>query len=886
MDALRHAREDLIDHSAIAHKLAQGAPPLPMLRDALRAGRKNAAERFWAGVPATRLVPALADLLDTVLQGAWRAQGLDETALSLVAVGGYGRGELHPGSDVDILILTPEEGAPVAAVEGFIQLAWDVGAEIAHSVRTIAECESAAQADITVVTNIMESRCIAGSETLFRQLRRRMGPDSVWPSPAFFEAKWQEQISRHRKYHDTAYNLEPNVKEGPGGLRDIQNVGWVAKRHFGVESLRGLVDQDFLTAEEHNALMGGQAFLWQIRFALHLLTDRGEDRLLFDHQKHLAEGLGYEDEPHRLGVEQMMQHYFQTLGELSRLNDMLLQHFQEAILMADTPVRITRLNDRFQLRNAFLEATDPQLFELEPRALMEVFEILAEHPEIPGVRASTIRMIRDNRHRVDEQFRRDPEVRRDFIRLFQRESGLTHALRRMHRYGILGRYLPAFGLVTGQMQYDLFHVYTVDEHTLFVIRNLRRMASPEFADELPRCSALMSQLSRRERLYIAGLFHDIAKGRGGDHSELGSEDARAFCESHGVDEDATATIVWLVRHHLLLSTTAQRRDISDPQVINEFAAQVGDREHLDLLYLMTVADIRATNPNLWNAWKDALLAELYEATAEVLDRGLTQPAARSEWVAETEDAALAGLLEQGYSEQDVRRVWQYLDTYYFLRHTPDEIIWQTGQVLEAEHSGQPHVALRHAPERGGTEIFIYSQGHDHIFAASTAAMEQLGLNVVDARILVVEGVLALHSFIALEEDGDPIQEGFRLQEIEATIREALVRPETIGPHRGMPQRRLRQFSVPTQVAFREDRNGRMTVMEVTAADRPGVLSRIAQAMEACEVRLQKAKIATLGERVEDIFFITDADRQPLTDPRDFDCLKRRIRAVLDEEPGG
>lgn len=881
MDALRHAREDLIDHRTVDAALAADAPPLETLREVLRQGRSSAAERFWAGVPATRLVPALADLHDTVLRGAWHAQDLDRTGLALVAVGGYGRGELHPGSDVDILVLTPTGPAvPVAAVEGFIQLAWDLGAEIAHSVRTIEECESAGRDDITVITNIMESRLIAGDETLFRTLRERMGADRLWPSPAFFEAKWREQISRHRKYHDTAYNLEPNIKEGPGGLRDIQNVGWVAKRHFGAESLRGLVDEGFLTVAEHDSLMAGQAFLWQIRFALHLTTGRGEDRLLFDYQKTLAEGLGYEDDPHRLGVEKMMQRYFQTLGELSRLNDMLLQHFQEAILMSETPVRIVRLNDRFHLRNAFLEAADSDLFDYEPRALMEIFVLLAAHPEIQGVRASTIRMIRDNRRRIDEYFRRDPGVQEQFVGLFRRESGLTHTLRRMHRYGVLGAYLPAFGEVTGQMQYDLFHVYTVDEHTLFVVRNLRRMAEPEFADELPRCSALMSRLSGRHRLYIAALFHDIAKGRGGDHSELGSADAQAFCEAHALPAADTETVVWLVRRHLLLSTTAQRRDISDPQVINEFAAQVGDREHLDLLYLMTVADIRATNPSLWNAWKDALLAELYEATAEVLERGPGEPAAPGEWIAETREAAYHSLLEQGYASPAIHEVWRHLDEHYFLRHTPDEITWQTEQVLNASDSGQPHVTLREAPERGGTEIFIYSRGHGHIFAASTAAMEQLGLNIMDARILVAEGMFALHSFIALEEDGQPITEPFRLQEIEVTVRRALAHPERIPPYRGTPQRRVRHFFIPTEISFREDVNGRMTVMEVTAGDRPGFLSRIAQAMEACNVRLQKAKIATLGERVEDVFFITDTDSQPLSDPATFECLSRQIRAVL------
>ncbi|MCY4348594.1 MAG: [protein-PII] uridylyltransferase, partial [Thiotrichales bacterium] len=612
--------------------------PLPDVRDAVAAMRTCLETRFLQGESVTALVEARSRFVDQVLALAWHRFGLDDDERrALVAVGGYGRGELHPGSDIDLLILTRRamRGDERERVNGFLAFLWDIGLAVGSSVRTVRECMNEARSDVTVATNLMDGRLVGGSAVLCVRMRERTGPPHIWSSRRFFEAKMAEQRARHHRFDDTGYNLEPNVKEGPGGLRDIQTIAWVTKRHFGAVTLAELVDRGFLTTEELDTLESGRRFLWRVRFALHVLTRRPEDRLLFDHQRRLAEMLGFEDDAERLGVERLMKRYYREVMELSRLNEMLLEHFEEAILHARHRDRIKPLNRRFQAVNGYLEVTRKDVFHRYPFALLEVFLLLQQHPDLEGVRASTIRLIRANRHRIDDRFRADLRARSLFLEILRQPRGINHELRRMHRYGILGAYLPVFGQVAGQMQYDLFHVYTVDEHSLFVVRNLRRFADPARHHEFPHCADIFARLPKPELIYVAGLFHDIAKGRNGDHSELGSDLVREFCARHGFGRYDTDLVAWLVQHHLLMSITAQRRDISDPEVVSEFARTVGDHVHLDYLYLLTIADIRGTNPGLWNDWKDALLHDLYRAAVRALLRGLENPIERADLVRET-----------------------------------------------------------------------------------------------------------------------------------------------------------------------------------------------------------------------------------------------------------
>ena len=838
------------------------------VREAVTAMQAHLEARFHRGDPVTALVGGRSRFVDDVLALAWRRFDLDDPVRrALVAVGGYGRGELHPGSDIDLLILVRramprDEGEKV---KGFLAFLWDIGLAVGHSTRTVRECVSEARRDVAVATNLMEGRLVCGSAALFARMREHTGPTRIWSSRRFFEAKMAEQRGRHRKFDDTAHNLEPNVKEGPGGLRDIQTIAWVARRHFAAVTLAELVAHGVLTAEEFDALDSGRRFLWRVRFALHVLTRRAEDRLLFDHQRRLAGMLGFEDDGERLGVERLMKRYYREVMELSRLNEMLLEHFEEAILHARRRDRVKPLNRRFQAVNGYLEVTRDDVFRHYPFALLEVFLLLQQHPDLEGVRASTIRLIRANRHRIDDRFRADLRARSFFLEILRQPRGINHELRRMHRYGILGAYLPVFDQVAGQMQYDLFHVYTVDEHSLFVVRNLRMFADPARHHEFPHCADIFARLPKPELIYVAGLFHDIAKGRNGDHSDLGSDLVREFCVRHGFGTYDTDLVAWLVRHHLLMSITAQRRDISDPEVVSEFARTVGDHVHLDYLYLLTVADIRGTNPGLWNDWKDALLHDLYRSTVRALMRGLGNPIERADLVRETRDEAARLVAESGTDAGAAAALWDSFGADYFLRHSADEIRWHATNILAADAADIPLVLVRDG--RGSIEIFVYAPDREFLFAASASILGRLGFTVLDSRIITGNRGMTLDSYV-VEDIAAPPAGGHRHEEIRTALRLGLRKPAGVPRRvRRLAKRQLRHFAIPVEVNFTQDASNRYTVMEVIATDRPGLLARIGWALADARVRIRHAKIATFGERAEDVFHVTDEHNRPLAGDR-------------------
>ncbi|RCX24820.1 [protein-PII] uridylyltransferase [Thioalbus denitrificans] len=885
MEATALTDSELFDREGLESRLTGGGSPVTAFRGALKSGREVLRRRYLDGCHASELVTQQTALVDTLVVRAWRHLALaDSPEVALVAVGGYGRGELFPCSDVDLLILLrgDDHDAWRDPIESFLRLLWDIGLEVGHSVRSLQDCTREAERDITIATSLMEARLLAGPEPLYRAMRAGAGPNHIWPSRKFFEAKREEQIQRHRKYHDTGYNLEPNVKGSPGGLRDIHMIGWVAKRHFGADTLYGLVEHGFLSEAEYRTLSDGQAFLWRVRFGLHLVTGRREDRLLFDHQRTLAEQFGYRDADHNLAVEQFMKRYYRTVRELRLLNELLLQLFQEAILYPDDQERPQPLNARFQLRKGFIEASSPRVFRRRPAALLEIFLLMAQHPEIKGVRAATIRLIRDHLHLIDDDFRANLASRSLFMELLRQPQGITHALRRMNSYGVLGVYIPAFGRIIGQMQYDLFHVYTVDEHTLFVLRNLRRLCVEEFTHEFPLCSELIRRIPKLELLYLGALFHDIAKGRGGDHSEIGAEEAETFCLHHGLSNYDARLVAWLVQHHLVLSVTAQRQDISDPDVINAFAAKVRDQVHLDYLYLLTVADIRGTNPTLWNSWKESLLYELYMATKRALRRGLENPIDKSDRIREVQEDARGQLLGSGLDPEEVRTFWNDQGEDYFLRYSADEIARHTQSILERGRDRTPLVLARRQTRRGGSEIFIYTHHREELFAATTSALERLGLNVVDARIITSISGFTLDAYIVLEEDGQPIQSDMRAAEIVAALEHVLSSPGDMALEVSRQiHRHLRHFRTRTEVNFYTDATNHRTVLELIAGDRPGLLAHVGRAFMEHGVRLQTAKITTLGERVEDIFFITDPQGLPFQDADRLGHLATAIRTQLD-----
>jgi len=883
-------KDSLFNSREFDRSLAETDNPLALFRAALSAGRETLKQRFLDNSGATSLVAAHAWLIDQLIVRAWKLHLSllpAKTTVAFVAVGGYGRGELHPASDIDVMMLLKKTNPAktTAFIESLVRFFWDMGLEVGHSVRTLKDCVRESKNDITVATNLMESRLLEGDEALFLQMRRLTHASKIWPSKKFFAAKRREQLARHHRFDDTAYNLEPNVKEGPGGLRDIQMISWVAQRQFDTSSLHDLVGFGFLSEDEYRTLIRGRNFLWHVRAGLHYLSGRREDRLLFDHQRALARHFGYADKPGFLAVEQFMKRYYRTIKELSLLNEILLQHFEEVILAPRGRKTIRPINRRFQSHLGFLEVTNPRVFERASYAMLELFLIMQQHPELKGVRADTIRLIRANLHRIDNKFRKDLACRSLFMEILRQPHGITHELRRMNAYGVLGAYLPAFGHIVGQMQHDLFHVYTVDAHSLMVLRNLRRFTVPEFRHEFPVQSEIIQKVVKPERLYLGALFHDIAKGRGGDHSELGEKEAEDFCRLHNLSEYDTRFIGWLVRHHLLMSNTAQREDISDPDVVFRFAQQVGDQEHLDNLYLLTVADMRGTSPVVWNAWKGRLLSQLYSATTRLLRHGVAQPIDLQEHIADLRKSTLERLRPLGISEVLVERFWQNLDDDYFLPYDVESLAWQARAIAGAHATDLPVVATRYTPDLGGSEFLIYTPDRDDLFAIMTAGFDRLNLSIMDARIHTLRNGFALDTFVVLDHAGKPVSDPRALAQLQKSMRDQLLDPQpgreamTAGV-----SRQLKHFPIETRVTFSPSPKGQLTIMEVTAQDRPGLLYQVALALKLCGVNLMAAKVATYGERAEDIFFVNSRERRLLTDRNQLKCLETEVVRRLAPAP--
>ncbi|MCX7083661.1 MAG: [protein-PII] uridylyltransferase [Methylococcales bacterium] len=834
------------------------------------------------------LLKEKSDFIDLILSCCWdHFLGTFATQLSLCAVGGYGRRELFPHSDIDIIILLDSnDTAPYQeSLSNLFTFLWDIGLKPGHSVRTIDECVSAALDDQTIMTSLTEISHIAGQLALYEALKIRITPDKIWPSDQFFAAKMEEQRLRHAKFHDTAYNLEPNIKEGPGGLRDMQIIAWVFKRHYNSSTLKELIKYDFLPEAEYTELIAARDVLWRIRYALHLLTNRAEDRLVFDYQRELARQFGFIAERPNQDVEQFMQFYFKTLLSIERLNEMLLQLFNERFI-TDELARITPINDDFVAINGYLETTNDHLFEQRPLALLEVFLILQLNPTLQGIRATTIRLIRKSLPLIDDSFRQNKSANQLFIEIFRRAHGLTHELRRMNRYGVLAAYLPCFANIIARMQYDLFHIYTVDEHTLFLIRNLRRFSLEAHRHEFPLCNSVFKLIAKPELLFFAGLLHDIAKGQNGDHSKLGENIARDFCLQHAISKHDTNLIAWLVRTHLLMSTTAQRKDISDPDVIHEFAQKVGSVEYLNHLYLLTVADIRATNPELWNDWKDSLLKELYLATHSALRHGLQNPSALEDRLLENKQEAKDKLLNLGLSNDLINHVWQHTNDDYFLRYSSDEIAWHTMAISSVNEADLPLVLLSPQTQHGSADVFIYTKDVGPIFSISTATLDQLGLTILDARIMTTQNNYALNSFQVLEQSGEPINESCRVTHICSALRQNLLDGEVKGHvniHRQSKSRQAQHFPIATSIKFIADPLNRHTLIELITTDHAGLLAKIGSAFIKQHVNLLNAKITTIGSRAEDMFYITDQHLQPITDPEQQAKIREELLTSLAED---
>lgn len=829
-------------------------------RDLLQQGRQRLQAHYQQGARGSDLVRQQSRLTDDLLKSIWRElpalSGQAAPArLALVAVGGYGRGELHPHSDIDLLILLDQEQPnDLAFIETLIAFLWDIRLEVGHSVRRVSDCHEQAGTDISTATSLLEARYLCGDRALFDTLENMLAQNFPWSPADFFEAKQQEQRARHARFGDTAFNLEPNIKDGLGALRDIHCVEWVARRYFGSHYWRHLQAAGLISPQELHSLNQARHFLWRLRAGLHYAAARREDRLLFDYQKQLALELGYRDRPHSLAVEQLMKRYFRTVRDIACLTQNLNQTLREALLEHGMQT-VQPLDADFQLSHGRIQVVDENRFRDKPAAIFALFTHLQTLPDTVVVSARSARALRASSHVINAAFRRDPAQRAAFLQLLQCGTGLTRILRLMHGCGVLGAYIPAFGRIIGQMQHDLFHVYTVDQHTLFLVRNLRRFAKAEYQQELPLCSRVYGQLDKPMLLMIAGLFHDIAKGRGGDHSKLGAQDARRFCRQHGLGPSDTALVEWLVSHHLVMSAISQRRDLEDPEVIQEFARIVGEQQRLDYLLLLTVADMRATNPSLWNGWKAQLLWDLYHATSKALQRDVLEPLDARALVHNKQTEALAQL--QTLPEAQIRQFWQHLSPSYFLRHDADTIAWHSAAIINADRSNPPLVKTR--LHRASTEILVFTPNRAGLFSQITGEIGKLGLNIVDARLNVTPDDFALDSFHVLDAEHHSISDPHTLEELAQYLRDRLCGHSPAAPTWRTSRRLRRQqhFGFAPQVRFDNQILDNYTVMEVIAPDRPGLLHHIADVLQNKHIQVEGAKIATFGERAEDVFFLID-----------------------------
>jgi [protein-PII] uridylyltransferase len=827
-----------------------------------QANREKLITAFWQNGLPDPLVRGMARSTDELLCGLWSAVGLEDHCL--VAVGGYGRGELFPFSDVDLLILMPagiSEESNQRKIEDFVTACWDNGLEIGHSVRTIAECLSEASKDVTVQTAMLEMRFICGERQLALSLHTAF--TSALKPAEFFSAKLLELRQRHHRFEDTPFSLEPNCKESPGGLRDLHVILWVARAaHLGTD-WRELADSGLITPSEAKSLARNERLLKRIRIYLHLLAKRREDRLVFDLQSRLAGAFRLPAENDRQASELVMQSYYWAAKAVTQLSTLLMQNIQ-ALLISDplSEAVAEPIDDQFVNRLDLLDIANTEVFERDPSAILRAFLVMQQHPELKGMTARAMRAILFARRHMNAGFRSQAQNKALFLTILQQPQGITHAMRRMNQLSVLGRYLPAFRRIVGRMQHDLFHVYTVDQHILTVLRNVRRFDIPEHAHEYPFCSELIAAFDKPWLLYVVALFHDIAKGRGGDHSKLGMVDAAAFCRAHDMSEEDTRLVVWCVEHHLTMSTYAQKRDLSDPDVIREFSLVVGSERHLVALYLFTVADIRGTSPKVWNAWKGKLLEDLFRMTRRLLAGEAVTAASQfdRQRVEAIKLLRLYGLEPSVYAE-----FWEQLDVGYFLRNDASDIAWQTRMFYRHVNASEPVVRTRLAPIGEGFQITVYVKDQRDLFARVCGYFDSKNLSVLDARVYTSKHGYALDTFLVVDPS---IQDDYRsylsLFETELTAR--LSQQVPLGaPVRGRQSRRSKSFPVPLAIELRPDEGAKRYLLSISANDKTGLLYQVACVLAKHGLTLHNARISTLGERVEDTFLI---DGPALNNPRE------------------
>ena len=848
------------------------------------------------GVNIRQLVAARACVIDELLIALFKWFELDKTDLALFATGGYGRGELSLYSDVDILLLTPDEITVdnKEKINNLVALLWDIGLEPALSVRSVNECLEAAL-DHTVASTLLEARLLVGNEALQNAPHKIV--NTQWSPRDFYEVKIAEAKARYLQHNATEYNLEPNIKTAPGGLRDIHIIGWVTKRYFRVSKLYDLVQQSFLTEKEFDELNFAEGYLWQIRHYLHELTGRNENKLLFDYQREIAQMMGYETQPDdqpNAAVERFMRDYYRCAMQISTLSEMLTNHYYETIIEPQLPdeerPKKHPINARFNRVGEQIAISHHRVFAQHPEAILEMFLLMGQYG-IKNVRTHTLRALKIAARGIDQAYRDNPSHQALFLANLKEQNYLFHRLRTMNRYGVLGSYIPAFAQVTGLMQYDLFHRYTVDAHTLFLIRILHRFTDPRFFEDFPLVSSIFQRIERKEILVLAAMFHDIAKGRGGNHSQLGETEAIEFCLAHGMSTANAHLVGWLTRYHLLMSMTAQKKDISDPEVVTLFADLVGNVTHLNHLYVLTVADMNATNPQLWNSWRATLMKQLYSQTRRILRADIDAPTNRQDMIKATRKQALAMLDNvdnQHMNRDEVLRLWDDLGDEYFLREIAEDILWHTEAILNhppigraSDANSQPLVVLREHRELAldAVQVFVYTQDQVNLFAVTMAVFDQMKLVVLDARIITATRDFALDSYVLLDRSGTLLVDIDSQQELKQRLIDAFKNPTVPKlTNRRMP-RQLRHFDVATTIHFEFNDASNQHIMSLETLDQPGLLARVGQVFLQQQIEVHAARITTLGERAEDMFYISDQNDQALSADK-LETLKAALIASL------
>ncbi len=856
---------------------------LDTFKQRLLSAREASIARHRENQPIELAVHQAATEIDAILTDVWTLYFEQNKALSLVAVGGYGRSELNIHSDIDLLILHAlpepvEQALEDSGVDAFIQFLWDIGLEVGISVRSIADCQQLANDDITIMTTLLESRWLAGNPDMYRDFDTQIREHTEWTDQSFFSAKFKEQNTRHERFDDTTYKLEPNIKKSPGGLRDIQTISWVANKIYGTSDPDKLMSLGLMTEDELAQFKESRNTLWTLRNDLHALTGRAEDRLLFSHQQDIAAERGFKDEPGLLAIEQLMRLYYRAAHDIRRLNDLILQLIDET-LHKDEYVEREQLEDDFYIENGYLGVADADVFLRNPAQILHVFELYqSHHSHLKGLSAICARAIRETDHLIDDAFRDNDQHKAIFLGLFKRENGLTHTLRKMHQYGVLGAFLPVFGKIEGQMQHDLFHAYTVDAHTLMVIRNLRRTALDRFAEEMPNITDLMQRTGKRYRLYLAALFHDIAKGRGGNHDTLGAVEAQAFAQKFGLSDEDGELIAWLVLTHLQMSKVSQREDLSNPEVIQRFAEQVGTQDCLDALYLLTVADIRGTSASTWTAWKGHLLAQLYNATTRMLSQRESVEIDIASLIRDKQQKTIE-LLDPPLPQGRLDQYWEMLDEDYFRMYSADSIAWHASAICTASALDLPLVEARYLSDIEAEQYLVYTADSDVLLSTVAGVFDRFSQNIVQARIHAANPGFTVLIFTVTSEQA--INTDSELEIHAAEMRHALLQArEHKAPVKRMLSRQLKQFTVEPSIKLTSISDNKQTLLSITALDQPGLIHLIATALAKCRIRLVSAHIATAGEKAEDRFVVCQPNRDKALTERQKNCLYDLLMQAL------